>query len=171
MGSSRTRARTLVPCVGRRILNHCATREAPYPFLKWWYSSYLCPKPTFFSHPICFFKRYSHLCPCFQSPSICCWLPNLYLQFISFFWVSNLKSQLPTKIMCPKGKACSTCPVMNPSNFLSKCIPLCFHHPFRNPARTLMFQRIVLFTWWLASKRRKQKLSGQLRVISVTGAS
>ena len=30
MGSSRTRARTHVPCIGRRILNHCATREALY---------------------------------------------------------------------------------------------------------------------------------------------
>ena len=29
MGSSRTRARTHVPCIGRRILNHCTTREAP----------------------------------------------------------------------------------------------------------------------------------------------
>ena len=28
VGSSPTRARTLVPCIGRRILNHCATREA-----------------------------------------------------------------------------------------------------------------------------------------------
>ena len=26
--SSQTRARTRVPCIGRRILNHCATREA-----------------------------------------------------------------------------------------------------------------------------------------------
>ena len=32
MGSSRTRARTRVPCIGRRILNHCATREAPFMF-------------------------------------------------------------------------------------------------------------------------------------------
>ena len=31
VGSSRTRARTCVPCVGRRILNHCATREALPP--------------------------------------------------------------------------------------------------------------------------------------------
>ena len=31
VGSSRTRARTRVPCIGRWILNHCATREA----LKW----------------------------------------------------------------------------------------------------------------------------------------
>ena len=29
MGSSRTRARIRVPCIGRRILNHCATREVP----------------------------------------------------------------------------------------------------------------------------------------------
>ena len=27
VGSSRSRARTRVPCVGRRILNHCTTRE------------------------------------------------------------------------------------------------------------------------------------------------
>ena len=29
MGSSRARARTCVPCIGRWILNHCATREVP----------------------------------------------------------------------------------------------------------------------------------------------
>ena len=29
VGSSRTRARTRVPCIGRQTLNHCATREAP----------------------------------------------------------------------------------------------------------------------------------------------
>ena len=28
VGSSWTRARTRVPCIGRQILNHCATREA-----------------------------------------------------------------------------------------------------------------------------------------------
>ena len=28
VGSSQTRDRTHVPCIGRRILNHCATREA-----------------------------------------------------------------------------------------------------------------------------------------------
>ena len=28
VGSSRTRARTRVPCIGRQIPNHCATREA-----------------------------------------------------------------------------------------------------------------------------------------------
>ena len=29
VGSSRTRAQTCVPCIGRWILNHCATREVP----------------------------------------------------------------------------------------------------------------------------------------------
>ena len=33
VGSSWTRARTRVPCIGRRILNHCATREIPNLFL------------------------------------------------------------------------------------------------------------------------------------------
>ena len=28
VGSSQTRARTHVPCIGRQILNHCTTREA-----------------------------------------------------------------------------------------------------------------------------------------------
>ena len=32
VGSSQTRARTHVPCIGRQILNHCATREAPKIF-------------------------------------------------------------------------------------------------------------------------------------------
>ena len=30
VGSSQTRARTRVPCIGRQTLNHCATREAHY---------------------------------------------------------------------------------------------------------------------------------------------
>ena len=33
VGSSRTRARTRVPCIGRWILNHCATREVPISLL------------------------------------------------------------------------------------------------------------------------------------------
>ena len=34
VGSSQTRARTCVPCIGRQTLNHCATREAPRIFLQ-----------------------------------------------------------------------------------------------------------------------------------------
>ena len=33
VGPSWTRARTCVPCIGRRILNHCATREARDTYL------------------------------------------------------------------------------------------------------------------------------------------
>ena len=40
MGSSQTRDRTCVPCIGRRIPNHCATREVQHPFLK--RLSFLC---------------------------------------------------------------------------------------------------------------------------------
>ena len=32
VGSSQTRARTRVPCIGRQTPNHCATREAPTNF-------------------------------------------------------------------------------------------------------------------------------------------
>ena len=32
VGSSQTRARTRVPCIGRQTLNHCATREALFIF-------------------------------------------------------------------------------------------------------------------------------------------
>ena len=35
VGSSRPRAWTCVPCIGRQILNHCATREAPTGNLYW----------------------------------------------------------------------------------------------------------------------------------------
>ena len=35
VGSSQTRAQTRVPCIGRQILNHCATRDAKkYNFFK-----------------------------------------------------------------------------------------------------------------------------------------
>ena len=37
VGSSWTRTRTHVPCIGRRILNHCATREAPQGFFYYYF--------------------------------------------------------------------------------------------------------------------------------------
>ena len=37
VGSSQTRARTRVPCIGRQTPNHCATREARNYFLKQFY--------------------------------------------------------------------------------------------------------------------------------------
>ncbi|KAJ8785458.1 hypothetical protein J1605_007055 [Eschrichtius robustus] len=44
VGSSRTRARTRVPCVGRRILNHCATREALHLHAEVAQDSWLSPQ-------------------------------------------------------------------------------------------------------------------------------
>ena len=47
MGSSQTRARTCVPCIGRQILNHCATREAQFiHFLNNPEGKYLAPFHT-----------------------------------------------------------------------------------------------------------------------------
>ena len=40
VGSSRTRARTRVPCIGRRILNHCTTREVLISFFYMQLSSF-----------------------------------------------------------------------------------------------------------------------------------
>ena len=43
VGSSQTRSRTRVPCIGRQIPNHCATREAPVKyFLAIFYSLCFC---------------------------------------------------------------------------------------------------------------------------------
>ncbi|XP_032509434.1 DNA polymerase epsilon subunit 4 isoform X2 [Phocoena sinus] len=46
VGSSWTGARTCVPCVGRRTLNHCATREA----LSWYFG--LIAEPGQFCEPV-----------------------------------------------------------------------------------------------------------------------
>ena len=58
VGSSQTRARTRVPCIGRQILNHCATREALL-FLKLT-SAYIAESYTLlftYRHRV-FFKMY-----------------------------------------------------------------------------------------------------------------
>ena len=41
VGSSQTRARTRVPCIGRQILNHCATRETQEVFLYFGYKPFI----------------------------------------------------------------------------------------------------------------------------------
>ena len=47
VGSSRTRAQTRVPCTGRWILNHCATRETQsYIISHPYYYYYTTPTPT-----------------------------------------------------------------------------------------------------------------------------
>ena len=50
MGSSQTRAQTLVPCIGRWILNHCATKEVPLFLIN-------LKKQYFFSYGLCFVSR------------------------------------------------------------------------------------------------------------------
>ena len=47
MGSSRNRAWTRVPCTGRWILNHCATREVLDCFFKWCLISLVGFLPSF----------------------------------------------------------------------------------------------------------------------------
>ena len=48
VGSSRTRAQTHVPCIGRQILNQCATREALFFFKKKIHFSYIFLKKYLF---------------------------------------------------------------------------------------------------------------------------
>ena len=56
-GSSQTRARTHVPCIGRRTPNHCATGEAQFFFFfsivfsasyHWWICFFCCSLLSFF---------------------------------------------------------------------------------------------------------------------------
>ena len=60
VGSSRTRAQTRIPCIGRRILNHGATREAQDPtFLTAKRKHYLyLPGLILFPGPLWLFKKY-----------------------------------------------------------------------------------------------------------------
>ena len=48
VGSSRTRARTRVPCISRWILKHCATREAQACFLLQKSAFFSCSSRTIF---------------------------------------------------------------------------------------------------------------------------
>ena len=70
VGSSWTRARIHVPCVGRRILNHCVTREAPIG--SFFYFPQLVP---FSQGSLLFYDRYfasaSFLVP-FYNPKLVC---------------------------------------------------------------------------------------------------
>ena len=59
VGSSQTRARTRVPCIGRQILNHCATREAQYSFSYFNISNSVVLLEPFFSNKS-FFDIYSN---------------------------------------------------------------------------------------------------------------
>ena len=55
VGSSRTRARTIVPCIGRQTLSHCATREAPMCLFELWFSLGICPVVVLLDHMVILF--------------------------------------------------------------------------------------------------------------------
>ena len=58
VGSSQTRARTHVPYIGRQILNHCATREAPkWPLLFWKFYDYINIDGDVFFKIFCLFNH------------------------------------------------------------------------------------------------------------------
>ena len=57
-GSSQTRAWTHVPCIGRQILNHCATREAQEPYFE--IQTSRAPTSQFYG--------YEWWAPCFNLP-------------------------------------------------------------------------------------------------------
>ena len=67
VGSSRTRARTHVPCLGRQILNHCAIREVP----NFAFSQYISTTQTLID-PLRIYKSFSLII-----------LPNRLLKFSS----------------------------------------------------------------------------------------
>ena len=56
VGSSWTRARTRVPCIGRWILNHCATREAPSQRILYALNSLSNYHPAISEQNPCFFQ-------------------------------------------------------------------------------------------------------------------
>ena len=51
MGSSQTKARTHVPCIGRQILNHCTTREVPLLYFQ---------RATLFTMPSLWTQTHTH---------------------------------------------------------------------------------------------------------------
>ena len=83
VGSSQTRARTRVSCIGRQILNHCATREAPVYFfpcfcLLLFYLIYSPGAPAGLCIHFCLFlpPTLLPLCPARYTPSVPVALPS-----------------------------------------------------------------------------------------------
>ena len=73
VGSSRTRARTRVSCIGRQILNHCATREAPA-------SKILLPSLLSHSPNFCGFVLFKNTHYCLVGFAEACSMLHLYLE-------------------------------------------------------------------------------------------
>ena len=92
VGSSQTRAQTCVPCIGRRILNHCITRKVPvlyFLFLDFIDLVSLCSISLFnfffkFSISVCtFLLLFDYLYIFFRTLILSLALSNL---FKPFFW-------------------------------------------------------------------------------------
>ena len=106
VGSSQTRARTRVPCTGRQILNHCATREAQifqcFYILslvnKRWLST--CATPPSLSPNIQLWKRIKFL-PCTQTPTPAGpWMPGKWPW--SRCWMDLLGRRRPESLRVPQ---------------------------------------------------------------------
>ena len=115
VGSSQTRARTRVPCIGRQTLNHCATREALFClfliglFVFSLMLSYM--SCLYIGHIIWkYFLPFSRLSFCFVYGFLCCakvftfsWSRLFIFAFISFalgdgskkYWCNLCQSVLP----------------------------------------------------------------------------
>ena len=108
VGSSRTIARTQVPCIGRRIPNHCTTREAPtafflFPF-SWNIFFHPLPLSLYVSLGLKWVSCRQHIygsCFCIHSASLCCLVGafnpfmfkviiNMYVPIIIFLIVLGL---------------------------------------------------------------------------------
>ena len=77
VGSSWTRARTHVSCIGRRILNHSATREVPEGFFLQRRSSLvwdvgLCVQPTVGKLFLALQAQGGSRCPCLRALCVFC---------------------------------------------------------------------------------------------------
>ena len=86
VGSSQTRAQTRVPCIGRQILNHCATREA----LHWVFEFHIEMK--FREHTVNPFSQYRSVrlvtCPvvCANTISLFSTLFRLLEEYVSLLF-------------------------------------------------------------------------------------
>ena len=78
VGSSQTRAQTRVPCIGRQIVNHCATREAHWTVF--WCHGFILPVLEL------------HLNGLMQYVLFWVWLISLSIKFLRFVHVLFISS-------------------------------------------------------------------------------
>ena len=82
VGSSWTRDRTRVPCIGRQILNQCATREAPVDIS--YMSNTFC---TFLTTRVpCIGRRILNQCATREAPVDISYMSNTFCTFLTIFF-------------------------------------------------------------------------------------